>query len=338
MDCLTVNYYTSWLLLPIRLCLLAIISVVGLAWLVGCWFRSVTPSDSFFNLWISYFLFYLGVTVTVIQDHGYFGYGNLYRTNQFVTVFNHSHPLDLAVLTMTMKRPLLGTVPATIESRWWYQLGRPLLANYLLPASKEKLVTRIANHFQSKSPHCLVVAARPSRQLRQLVAYQGQILPVAIRYVASQTQLQTITVNNWYQQLFQLLTDGHLHAWVQFLPTEFNNPYYDDDGSQWVDLLQHQLRRLPAPSPPRLLTTQVTGFSWSWLGLVLLTATTVSPPHWRLGTILTAGTTWLSQRYPSNNTALLDHLAYRTVQLLLVSYWVGSICEMTTRGFSWILT
>ena len=104
------NRYLSMVLLPVRLMGLVVTLMGGGIGIVVCRASATQYLDAWVTMIASKLLFFLGVSVHTVQDGGYFGFTDLYQSNRFLTIFNHSHPLDGLVLLGSMGRPLTGLV------------------------------------------------------------------------------------------------------------------------------------------------------------------------------------------------------------------------------------
>ena len=313
-----VNRFLGYLLFPLRCVLVGFIAIVGgISWLL---INNYRPNDSFsMQLAVTdALLFYSGISVEIPNDSGWLGYGNLYRHNQFVTIFNHSHPLDLLVIQTAMRRPLTGLVNQSyLTSNFSHFLVRNLgLKGVDQRIWCEVVENLIIKHLQNDTVNCLVLSPvcvrsrgglildHPTQSKQVLPTFdQGifatrkNVLPMVVRYVASKNsqfgQPETLErPPRLWKLLLGCLLDGHIVANVNFLNLETCYQYLptslDGDILEFRNrvhqLMSNKYLELPPEKPNRIISPPVVRYVWDgfWIFLGML----CSP----LGDLVTAPT------------------------------------------------
>ena len=336
----SVNRLLSYILFPIRCCLIG--SIVGLGSTV--WFLSTIyyPTYSFpIQLYVTdSILFYTGITIKIPNDMGWLGYGNLHNTTKFITVFNHSHPLDLPVLLSSMRRPLTGVVNRVYVTN---MVSRALCRRLgLVVCEKRRCATPqmtgiIQNYFQTNTSQCLVLSPVSGEQVHypqvfpafnvSVFSYQRMVLPIVISYVASQTNQfigphNLTKPSNIIKMLLQCILDGHIVVHVNFILLQHCTDNPIDYRDNVYEVMSKQFLELPQKTPTRIICPPKISFRWDgfWLVMILL-CSPVSSFYFSRAIIAISTTTWLTAKYPSNNSALIYHVAYRMIQFQCLVSW-----------------
>lgn len=339
------NRYLSMVLLPVRLMGLVVTLMGGGIGIVVCRASATQYLDAWVTMTASKLLFFLGVSVHTVQDGGYFGFTDLYQSNRFLTIFNHSHPLDGLVLLGSMGRPLTGLVNPQYHNHAMVRVADFLLLDWLLISNKVPVDKLIKNHYQTTQTHCLVINSYRLSELRQAYRSKTPVVPISIRYIPSQRYLNLDTPGGYLAKLIKVLLDGHTEVWVKISMAEYQSHYQYQSQSNYQPSLSNiittNLRELPPATPPRILPQRVEGYKYTWVLLSFL-GILCFEPRVRYASILGMGITgWTASNYPNNNTKLASFLVYRLVQLAVVAAWLRSIGLSVGRYYPtliWLFT
>lgn len=332
-----INRWTSYLLLPARLIVLFVILWIGFLAILIDSFQSYVTTEYIVKTTTELLLFYSGVTVYIPQDMGFLGYGNLHKTNRFVTVFNHTHPLDILVMPMAMRRPISGIINNKYtKSSLLRQFLTKVGCKWIIGSDREDVISTIDQHFQTESNRCIVFASTPNKKLQDICASRANVVPVVISYIPSQYPIN-MPIAQLACSVWKILLDGHVEVWVKFLLLE---SYLDSPGeysSYLQRLMSYQLSELPASNPPRILSPTHFNFRWEWLVLVCFGLLIQGwNSSWK-GLMVTGGGGYLATKFPTNNTKLLYHLTYRFVQFSMLVSILSSISGTISSYFLTLL-